>query len=61
LGLGADVIGLPMPTFLLVTKNLPVTPPMPTMVPNSQLMAPITIDSINFTDNTKELGNSFAV
>ncbi len=30
---------------------------MPTMLADSQLMAPMTTDSINFTDNTKELGN----
>jgi hypothetical protein len=30
------------------------------MVPDSQSMAPITTDLINFTDNTEEFGNSTA-
>jgi hypothetical protein len=43
-----------------VTKNVLGISPMPPMVPDSQLMAPMTTDLINFTDNTKELGNSSA-
>jgi hypothetical protein len=49
-----------MLTLLLVTKNLLGNPPMPTTVLKSQSMAPMTTDSINFTYNTKGLGNSSA-
>jgi hypothetical protein len=53
LGLGTDVFGLPMPTLLLVTKIISGTSPMSPMVADGQSMAPMTINSINFTDNNK--------
>ena len=37
-------------------QNLSGIPPM--SPPDSQLMAPITTDSLNFTNNTEESGNS---
>ncbi len=43
-----DVIGLPMPTLLSVTKILSGTSPMPPMVPDNQSMAPMTTNLINF-------------
>jgi hypothetical protein len=46
-----------MLALLSVTENLSGTSPVPTMVPDNQLMAPMTTD---FTDNTKESGNSAA-
>jgi hypothetical protein len=39
-------------------QNLSGIPPM--SPPDSQLMAPITTDSLNFTNNTEESGNSLA-
>jgi hypothetical protein len=49
-----------MPTLLLVTKILSGTSAMPLMVLSNQSMSPMTSDSINFTNNTEELGNSSA-
>jgi hypothetical protein len=49
-----------MLTLLSVIENLSGTPPMPTMVPNSLWMAPMTTDSINFTNDTKESGHLLA-
>jgi hypothetical protein len=37
-----DVIGSPMPTLLSVTEILSGSSPMPPMVPNNQLMTPMT-------------------
>jgi hypothetical protein len=54
LGSATDVIGLPMLSWQSVTKNLSSTPPMPTMVLNSQLITQMTSNLI------KELGNSLA-
>jgi hypothetical protein len=42
-------------------KNLLGTPPIPTVLAHSQLIAPMTTDLINFTNNTKESSNSLAV
>jgi hypothetical protein len=39
-----------MLNLLLGTKNVSVTPLMPTMVPDSQPMAPMTTNSKNLTD-----------
>jgi hypothetical protein len=55
-----DVIGSLILTLLLVTENVSGTSPMPPMVPDSQSMALMITNSINFTDNTEESGNSLA-
>jgi hypothetical protein len=49
-----------MLTLLSVTRNKLGIPPMPMMVPDSQSMALMTTNLINFTHNTKESGNSSA-
>ncbi len=57
LGLATDVIGLPKLTLLLMTKNVSSTSTMPPLVPKSRSMITYLI---NFTESTKESGNSSA-
>jgi hypothetical protein len=50
-----------MPTLLSMTEILLSTPLMPTIIQDSQSMAPMTTNLINLTNNAEELGNSLTV